>query len=98
MDYRDKGVAFVAIQPNDPKAVTRSELGYTDVSDSLEEMKIRAEYRRFNFRCSYDGETQSVTQAYGAQATPHVFLFDKERKLRYEGRIDDSQRESRVRT
>ena len=44
-DYKDKGVAFVAIQPNDPKAVMLSELGYTDVSDSLDEMKIRAEYR-----------------------------------------------------
>jgi thiol-disulfide isomerase/thioredoxin len=95
-DYRDKGVAFVAIQPNDPKAVLLSELGYTDVSDSLEEMKIRAEYRHFNFPYLYDGETQSVTEAYGAQATPHVFLFDRERKLRYEGRIDNAQRESLV--
>ncbi len=96
-DYTDsKGVAFVGIQPNDPKAVLLSELGYTDVSDSLEEMKIRAEYRHFNFPYLYDGETQSVTQAYGAQATPHVFLFDRERKLRYEGRIDNAQRESLV--
>jgi len=95
-DYRSKGAGFVAIQPNDPKAVLLSELGYTDVSDSLEEMKIRAEYRRFNFPYLYDGETQSVTQAYGAQATPHVFIFDKERKLRYEGRIDNAQRESLV--
>src|SRR5215831_14692459 len=48
-DYSSKGVAFVAIQPNDPKAVLLSELGYTDVSDSMEEMKLRAEYRHFNF-------------------------------------------------
>ena len=95
-DYRGKGVGFVAIQPNDPNAILLSELGYTDVSDSLEEMKIRAEFRHFNFPYLYDGETQSVTQAYGAQATPHVFLFDKERKLRYEGRIDNAQRESLV--
>jgi peroxiredoxin len=95
-DYRGKGVAFVAIQPNDPKAIQLSELGYTDVSDSVEEMKARAEYRHFNFPYLYDGETQSVTQAYGAQATPHVFLFDQERKLRYEGRIDNAQRESLV--
>jgi peroxiredoxin len=95
-DYHGKGVAFVGINPNDPKAVTLSELGYTDVSDSLEEMKIRAEYRHFNFPYLYDGETQSVTRAYGAQATPHVFIFDKERKLRYEGRIDNAQRESLV--
>jgi thiol-disulfide isomerase/thioredoxin len=95
-DYNGKGVGFVAINPNDPKAVTLSELGYTDVSDSLEEMKIRAEYRHFNFPYLWDGETQSVTQAYGAQATPHVFIFDKERKLQYEGRIDNAQRESLV--
>jgi thiol-disulfide isomerase/thioredoxin len=61
-------------------------------------MKIRAEYRHFNFPYLYDGETQSVSQAYGPKATPHVFLFDKERKLRYEGRIDDNQRESLVKT
>jgi peroxiredoxin len=97
-DYRGKGVAFVAIQPNDPKAVLLSELGYTDVSDSLEEMTIRAEHRRFSFPYLHDGDTQSVSQAYGPKATPHVFLFDKERKLQYEGRIDDSQRESLVKT
>ena len=97
-DYGGKGVAFVAIEPNDPKAVLLSELGYTDVSDSLEEMKIRAGNRRFHFPYLYDGETQAVAQAYGPKATPHVFLFDKERKLRYEGRVDDSQRESLVKT
>jgi len=95
-DYSGKGVSFVAIQPNDPKSVLLSELGYTDVSDSLEEMKIRAAYQKFNFPYLYDGETQSVTQAYGAQATPHVFIFDRDRKLRYEGRIDNAQRESIV--
>jgi len=95
-DYAAKGVGFVAINPNDPKAVALSELGYTDVSDSLDEMKIRAEYRHFNFPYLWDGETQTVTQAYGAQATPHVFIFDKERKLQYEGRIDNAQRESLV--
>jgi peroxiredoxin len=59
-------------------------------------MKIRADYRHFNFPYLWDGATQSVAQAYGAQATPHVFLFDKDRALRYEGRIDNAQRESLV--
>src|ERR1035441_5847871 len=95
-DYSAKGVGFVAINPNDPKAVQLSELGYTDVSDSLEEMKVRADYRHFNFPYLWDGATQSVTEAYGAQATPHVFIFDKDRKLQYEGRIDNAQRESIV--
>jgi thiol-disulfide isomerase/thioredoxin len=97
-DYRGKGVTLVAIEPNDATAIRLDELGYTDVSDSLEEMKVRAEYRHFNFPYLYDGETQSVSNAYGPVATPHVFLFDQDRILRYQGRIDNSQRESLVKT
>ena len=93
-DYRDRGVALVAIQPNDPKAVRLDELGYTDLGDSLPEMKIRAAYRHFNSPFLYDGETQSVARAYGPTATPHVFVFDPERKLRYQGRVDSSTREA----
>jgi peroxiredoxin len=97
-DYRTKGVALVAIQPNDPEAVQLGELGYTDVSDSFEEMKIRAAYRNFNFPYLYDGETQAIAEAFGVKATPHVFVFDQGRILRYEGRVDNSQRESLVQT
>jgi peroxiredoxin len=97
-DFQTKSVAFVAIEPNDPQAIRLSELGYTDVSDSLEEMKIRAAYRHFNFPYLYDGDTQAVSRAYGPKATPHIFIFDKERKLRYEGRVDDSQRASLVKS
>jgi peroxiredoxin len=97
-DFQSRSVAFVAIEPNDPQAIRLSELGYTDVSDSLDDMKIRAEYRHFNFPYLYDGETQSVSRAYGPKATPHVFIFDKDRKLRYEGRVDDSQRASLVKS
>jgi len=97
-DYKNKDVALVAIQPNNPKAIRLDELGYTDVSDSLEEMKIRAVYRHFDFPYLYDGDTQTVARAYGPKATPHVFIFDKDRKLRYEGRIDNSQRENLVKT
>src|SRR5262249_51969626 len=97
-DYRDKGVALVAIEPNNPKAIRLDELGYTDVSDSLPEMKMRAAYRHFDFPYLYDGDTQSVSQAYGPKATPHVFIFDQQRKLRYEGHVDNNQRESLVKT
>src|SRR3954451_617927 len=90
-DYRDKGVALVAISPNDPTAVRLDELGYTDLSDSLEEMKIRAKERGFKFPYLYDGETQSTAKAYGVVATPHVFICDAQRKLRYVGAIDDSE-------
>ena len=93
-DYRERGVALVAIQPNNPKSVRLDEMGYTDLSDSLPEMKIRAAYRHFNFPFLYDGETQAVARAYGPTATPHVFVFDRERKLRYQGRVDSSPREA----
>jgi peroxiredoxin len=90
-DYRDRGVALVAISPNDPKGVRLDELGYTDLSDSFEEMKIRAKDHAFPYPYLYDGETQATAKAYGVLATPHVFIFDAERKLRYVGRFDDSE-------
>jgi thiol-disulfide isomerase/thioredoxin len=95
-DYREKGVMLVAINPNDPKAVHLSEMGHTDVGDTLDEMKLRAAYRSFNFPYLSDGETQEVALKYGPTATPHIFLFDQSRKLRYEGRIDNSSREELV--
>jgi peroxiredoxin len=89
-DYKDKGVAVVAISPNDPLAVRLDELGYTDLSDSLEDMKLRAAERGFKFPYLYDGDTQAVSKAFGVVATPQVYLFDADRKLRYVGRIDNS--------
>ena len=97
-DYQEKGVAVVAIQPNDPTAIRVDELDSSDMSDSLAEMKVRAAYRHFNYPYLYDGETQSVAEAYGPKATPHVFIFDRQRKLRYEGRIDNSYRKELVTT
>src|SRR6202048_2438467 len=44
-DCADRGVSVVAIEPNDPKAITIDELDSSDMSDSLEEMKIRAQYK-----------------------------------------------------
>jgi peroxiredoxin len=97
-DYRNKGVTLVAINPNNAKAVRLDELGYTDVTDSLPEMKIRAAFRGIDWPYLYDGETQALSMKFGAVATPHIFLFDQERKLRYQGRIDDNQREELVKT
>jgi peroxiredoxin len=95
-DYKTKGVAVVAIMPNDPKSVRLDELGWTDLSDSFPEMKIRAKDRGYNYPYLYDGDTESVSKAYGPVATPHAFVFDSARKLRYEGAIDDSQRIEKV--
>jgi thiol-disulfide isomerase/thioredoxin len=97
-DYKDKGVGFVAISPNDPDSVRPDEKGYTDLGDSLEEMKIRARDRQFNFPYLLGGgKYEAVARAYGAKATPHAFIFDAERQLQYVGRIDDSERERFVR-
>ena len=78
--------------------VRLDELGYTDLSDTLAEMKIRARDAAFNFPYLYDGDIESISRSYGPVATPHAFGFDAERKLRYVGRIDDSERESLVKT
>lgn len=89
-EFKDRGVAVVAISPNDPLAVRLDELGYTEVGDSFDDMKIRAQDRGFAFPYLYDGDTQATSRAFGVLATPHVFIFDAVRKLRYQGRIDDS--------
>jgi peroxiredoxin len=97
-DYGNRGVSVVAIEPNDPKAITIDELDSSDISDSLEEMRVRADYKHLTYPYLYDGETQSVTNAYGPQATPHAFVFDSDRRLRYEGRVDNSYRSELVTT
>lgn len=91
-DYQGRGVALVAISPNDPKSVRLDELGWTDLSDSFGEMKIRAKDQAFNFPYIYDGDSEAVSKAYGPAVTPHAFVFDAQRKLRYVGAIDDSER------
>jgi peroxiredoxin len=96
--YRDKGVTFVAINPNNPKSIRLNEQGYTDVNDSLEEMKIRAKFRGRTWPYLYDGETQRVSIKFGVVATPHIYLFDQDRRLQYQGRIDDNHREDLVKS
>jgi peroxiredoxin len=90
-DYKAKGVALVAISPNDPGAVRLDELGYTDLGDSFEDMKVRARDHKYPYPYLYDGETQATAKAYGVLATPHVYVFDAGRTLRYVGRFDDAE-------
>jgi peroxiredoxin len=91
-DYKTKKVAVVAISSNDPKAILLDELGYTDMSDTYDEMKLRAKDMGYNFPYLYDGDDQKIALAYGPVATPHIFIFDKARKLQYNGRIDDVEK------
>jgi peroxiredoxin len=91
-DYKSKGVDLVVISPNSTKALNYSELGYTDMGDSYEEMKLRAGDKKFPFPYLYDGDDQKSALAYGPAATPHCFVFDKNRILRYVGRVDGSEK------
>jgi peroxiredoxin len=90
-DYAAKGVSVVAISPNNPSSLRLDELGYSDVGDSFDDMKIRARDSKFNFPYLYDGETEMASKKYGPIATPHIFIFDKDKKLHYNGRIDDME-------
>jgi thiol-disulfide isomerase/thioredoxin len=97
-DYMDKGITVVAISPNDENSVRLDELGYTDLADSFEEMKIRARDHKFNFPYLFEGDRTGIARKYGPTATPQAFVFDAERALRYVGRIDDSEREALVKS
>jgi peroxiredoxin len=90
-EMKEKGVISVAINPNNPEGLHIDELGYSKYNDSFEEMKLYAKDSGFTFPYLYDGETQATAKAYGCLCTPHIFIFDKERKLRYMGRLDDSR-------
>ncbi|MBK7939081.1 MAG: redoxin family protein [Lewinellaceae bacterium] len=91
-DYKAKGVALVAISPNSPLGLLYEELGYSDLNDDYEAMKVRAGYRKFSFPYLYDGDTESASLQYGPAATPQAYVFDAERKLKYTGRLDKSEK------
>jgi peroxiredoxin len=85
-EFADRGFELVAISSNDAD-------NYPE--DSFDAMKARSEEQGFNFDYLYD-EDQSVLNAYGAERTPEVFLFDRDRMLVYHGAIDDSREEDQV--
>lgn len=91
-DYKDKGVGLVAISPNSPIGLLYEELGYTDLNDDYDAMKIRIKDKKFNFPYLYDGDNEAVSIKYGPVATPHAFVFDNQRVLKYQGRIDALER------
>ena len=90
-EMKPRGLAVVAICPNNPASMSIGELGYTKYSDSYEDMKLYAKAQGFTFPYLYDGDKQTTPKAYGCLCTPHVFLFDRDRRLRYMGRFDDSR-------
>ncbi|HXC01596.1 MAG TPA: redoxin domain-containing protein [Opitutaceae bacterium] len=89
-EMKDKGLALVAINPDSPAGIAISELGYSKYNDTYDEMKLYAKERGFTFPYLDDGDTQKTAKAYGCLCTPHIFIFDHNRKLVYAGRLDDS--------
>lgn len=97
-DFAARGAKVVLVSPNDPLALRLDEEGYTDLTDTLPEMKIRAQERGWTMPYLYDGETQAMAHAYGPVATPHVFVFDATRHLRFTGRVDDNENPAKATT
>lgn len=85
-DYKPRGVEMVAINSNEDQ---------NHPTDSYEHMVQRAKERGFEFDYLRD-DTQEVALAYGALRTPHFYLFDTDRKLRYTGRMDDNPKDERL--
>jgi peroxiredoxin len=83
-DYASKGVGMIAVNSNESE---------NHPTDSFEHMVERAKERRLPFPYVRD-ETQGVALAYGALRTPHFYVFDSDRKLRYTGRMDDNPKDA----
>jgi len=81
--YKDKKVSFVAISVSDAEA------------DSMENMKKRAEEKDYQFDYLQD-LSQDSARAYGAMATPHLYVLDKDRKIAYMGAFDNSMNPAKV--
>ncbi len=81
--YKAKGYHVVAINPNDPKA---------NPADSFDKMQERAKEKGFNFWYLFD-DGQKIYPQYGATKTPHVFLLDKNKVVKYIGAIDDNSKD-----
>jgi peroxiredoxin len=83
-DYKEKPVKLVAVSVSDAD------------SDKLAQIKEHMTEKKINYAYGYD-ESQAVGRAYGATNTPHFFVLDKERKIRYIGSMDDNvMNESKV--
>ncbi|MCB0689235.1 MAG: thioredoxin family protein, partial [Saprospiraceae bacterium] len=91
-DYQNKGVQLIAISPNSPLGLLYEELGYTDLNDDYEAMILRSDYAHFNFPYLYDGDTEETSLKYGPVATPHAYVFDQNRVLTYQGRLDGNEK------
>ena len=90
-EMEGQSFSIVAINPNHSSGLRPDEFSYTDYEETFADSKRYAADQGWKFPFLYDGDKQLTARAYGCLATPHVFIFDKSRKLRYKGRYDDSR-------
>jgi hypothetical protein len=94
--FKKEKVGIVAVSPNYEQAILPDELAYSDLGDSFQEMKKRADRMNYNFPYLYDGVKQDFTRKIGVKITPTVFLYNKNRKLIYVGRIGNHEASQRL--
>jgi peroxiredoxin len=86
-EYGPRGAQLVGICANDAAS-------YPD--DAFDRLAARWREKSYRFPYLHD-QSQSVARAFGAVCTPDIFVYDRDRKLAYRGRIDDSWKdESKV--
>jgi len=78
--FTDRNVQLIGINSNDADSYPE---------DSFENMKLYAEEYGMNFPYLYD-ETQEIARKYDAVCTPDIYVYDKDRVLKYRGRLDDN--------
>lgn len=79
--FKSQGVNFIAISSNDVENYPQ---------DAPDKMKEVAAENKYPFPYLYD-PTQVVAKAYDAACTPDFYVFDKDLKSTYHGRLDDSR-------
>ena len=85
-DYADRSAQVVLINSNNSSI---------SPPDSFEEMKKRAQQNGYIFPYLKD-EGAALAREFGARTTPHAFILDNERRLRYVGRVDNARQKSLV--
>jgi thiol-disulfide isomerase/thioredoxin len=88
---KSRGVKLVAINPNHPLGLRPDEYGYSEFDETFEHNQLFEKKYQFTFDYLYDGDQQKAAKEYGCLATPHFFVFNKDKKLVYKGRFDDSR-------
>jgi peroxiredoxin len=84
LDLQKLGIPMLAICSNDEN---------NDPADRLENLRKRAEEKRYPFPYLHD-KSQEAAKKFGALCTPDYFVYDKNLKLAYRGRLDDAWKDA----